>query len=71
MTRKVAWKPLDKKVIAVAVEGGIGDWSAYIGAVEGKNHEEEWEEVKRNGTKLPRQVAEVLFPEFTHLSWRE
>ena len=68
--RKTRWMALDSRVIAVAVEGGIGDWAAYIGAVEGKNHNEEWEEVARRGTKLPREVAERLFPDFKHLIWR-
>ena len=68
--RKTRWIALDSRVIAVAVEGGIGDWSAYIGAVEGRNHDEEWEEVARHGTKLPREVAELLFPDFKHLVWR-
>jgi len=65
------WKALDRKVIVVACQDASGDWAAYIGAVEGKNHEKEWREVKANGTKLPRKVAEILFPEFSHLVWRE
>lgn len=67
---KTEWKPLDRRVIAVAVEGAVGDWAAYIGAVEGESHEHEWREVKAHGTKLRREVAELLFPEFKGLNWR-
>jgi hypothetical protein len=70
--KKVRWVPLDSKVIAVAVEGEVGDWSAYIGAVKGKNHDEEWHKVLKYGTKLPRKVAEALFPDFAEqFRWRD
>ena len=68
--RKTRWMALDSRVIAVAVEGSIGDWTAYIGAVQGKNHNEEWEEVAQRGTKLPKEVAQLLFPDFKHLVYR-
>ena len=69
--QKVERKALDSKVIAVASEGYNNDWTAYIGAVEGKNHEDEWEGVLHNGTKLPQAIAEILFPEFaTKYKWR-
>jgi len=69
--RQVRWTVLDKRVIAVAMEGSIRDWAAYIGAVPGNNHNEEWLSVYENGSKLPRKVAEVLFPDFKCLEWRE
>ncbi len=56
--------------MAVAVEGAIGDWAAYIGAIEGHNFDEEWQQIRDNGTKLPKDVAELLFPDFKHLKWR-
>jgi hypothetical protein len=68
--KRTHWTPLDRRVIAVAVEGAVGDWAAYIGAVEGNNYETEWQEVARNGSKLPKDVAEVLFPDFKDLAWR-
>jgi len=70
-SKMIDWKTLDQHVIAVAVEGAIGDWAAYIGAVPGKRHSTEWQDVLTNGSKLPRKVAEILFPEFKHLLWRE
>jgi len=62
---------LDSKVLVVAVEGSIGDWAAYIGAVPGYNFDEEWQRVAENGTKLPKSIAEILFPLFKDLKWRE
>lgn len=64
MSEKIEWKPLDTHVIVVAAEGGAGEWAAYIGAVPGKKHADEWQEVLRHGTKLSRELAEFLFPVF-------
>jgi hypothetical protein len=64
------WKPLATNVIAVAIEGYAGDWAAYIGAVSGKHHEEEVEEVLNHGAKLSKEIAEILFPEFKRLKYR-
>ena len=71
MTEKqVRYIALDRKVLVVAVEGEVNDWAAYIGAVEGNNHEIEWLEVKEHGSKLSRTVAEAIFPDFINLDWR-
>ena len=64
------WKALDRRVLVVAVEGYAHDWAAYIGAVPGENHDEEAEEVTRHGSKLPRELAEFLFPHFKDLHYR-
>jgi hypothetical protein len=72
MTGRIRWIALDRRVLAVAVEGEVGDWAAYIGAVKGENHELEWRKVAEEGTKLPRRVAEILFPDFAEqFRWRE
>lgn len=69
--REIDWKALDRRVIVVAEEGYAGDWVAYIGAVEGENHEAEWRDVLKHGSKLRFDVATVLFPSFaTKFSWR-
>ncbi|MBE9509089.1 MAG: hypothetical protein IMY86_13715 [Chloroflexi bacterium] len=52
---------LDCRVLAVAVFDPCGDWAAYIGAVPGHEHDAEWMEVMKTGTKLPREVAVVLY----------
>jgi len=69
-SRRVEWKALDRRVLVVAVEGQVADWAAYIGAVPGQDHEKEWREVKDYGSKLPKEVAEVLFPNFRDLTYR-
>jgi len=62
---------LDRKVLAVAIEGSVKDWAAYIGSVDGENHGMEAEEVRRSGSKLPREIAEYLFPYFAkRFRWR-
>jgi len=71
MPLRQAWKALDQRVIVVAIEGHANDWAAYIGAVAGKNHQEEWKEVLAQGSKLSRELAEFLFPEFKDLQYRE
>ncbi len=65
------YKALDSHILAVAsVNEEVGDWAVYIGAVPGLRHAEEWGEVAAHGTKLPREIGEILFPEFKHLGWR-
>ena len=62
---------LDHKVLAVATEGAINDWAAYIGAVAGENHITEAEGVRKHGSKLPQTIAEYLFPYFAkRFKWR-
>ena len=64
------WIPLDRRVLVVAVvdnlpglyPGKEGEWAAYIGAVQGDNHQQELDEVSRRGTKIPLWMAEKLFP---------
>ena len=59
---QLIYQALASQVIAVAViNHPRGDWSAYIGAVPGKRHKDEWQEVVDQGSKLPRHVAEEIF----------
>jgi hypothetical protein len=69
---------LASRVIAVAViyewdkEAVIGwDWSAYIDAVDGYDHSEEYMDVARHGDKLPKAVAVILFPQYDEKHWRD
>jgi hypothetical protein len=62
---------LDRQVLAVALEGAIGDWAAYIGSVQGDNFDEEWQKVAANGTKLRQEIAELMFPNWKTLDWRD
>ena len=69
--RKGRWVALDCRVLAVASEGYFGDWSAYIGAVAGLNHDKEWKDVLDHGAKLSEEVAKILFPDFAEkYTWR-
>ena len=68
--KKVEYRILSRTVIAVAKEGAVGDWAAYIDSVAGNNHEQEVKKVLENGNKLPETVAKVLFPSFKGLIWR-
>jgi len=69
--KQIQWKALASTVIVVACEGDVKDWTVYIGGVAGKNHETEWKDVLHWGAKLPQNIAEILFPEFKHLKWRD
>jgi len=72
VSKRLEYVALDMRVLAVAVEGSVGDWTAYIGAVAGKNHAEEYLEVVQNGSKLYQPIAEILFPDFAKtLVWRD
>jgi hypothetical protein len=64
---------LSPRVLAVAVVNTrIGDWSAFIEAVPGRKHEDEYMVVARIGTKLPFDVAKVLFSyEASKYKWRD
>lgn len=64
------WVALACRVLAVAVEGEVGDWAAYVDAVEGEDHDREWQAVAKSGEKMSREVAELLFPDFKDLRWR-
>jgi len=66
----IEYKALHSKVLCVAKED-YGEWSAYIGPVVGKNHDEEYEEVLKHGNKLPKAVALAIFPDFKSYRWRE
>lgn len=70
MAQMIDWTPLSSRVIAVAKEGEAEDWACYIDAVPGYDHSQEWQFVLASGDKLPRSIAEVLFPHFKHLKYR-
>ena len=54
---------LDKDVLVVAKQGAGGsDWAAYIGSTHGLSSDRHIPRVQSYGTKLPYEVAKVLFP---------
>jgi len=56
------WYALDRCVLAVmVVNHTVGDWTAYVGAVPGLRHSEEYRSVANGGSHLPKATAEALF----------
>ena len=56
--------PLANKVLAFAVVNKtVGDLAAYIDAVQGQDHEKEFEELleRRSSAKLPYDIAKLIF----------
>ena len=45
------------------------EWRVYIGAVAGKNHNDEWQNVAKNGSKLSEEMARLLFSCFAHIPY--
>ena len=70
--RETRHRALGTSVLAVARQGGAGfDWSAYIDAVPGQNHDAEAPAVIKDGDKLPFEIAKALFPDFAEkYAWR-
>lgn len=70
MSKIIDYKALSRRVLAVAVEGSVGDWACYIDAVPGNNHEVELEDVMRHGAKQSKKLALVLFPHMKDKPYR-
>ena len=64
MSEMVDYRALDSRVLCVAVKRIEGAWCAYIGAVAGNCHEDELDQVKAYGAKLPENIALEVFPQF-------
>lgn len=60
---------LARNVLAVAKTRIEGRWAAYVDAVDGQNHQHEQPAVLHHGTKLPEEVAKVLFPVFAEIPY--
>jgi hypothetical protein len=67
----VIWRPLARRVLAVATTRRDGKWRAYCDAVPGRNHDDETELVLYQGCPLPRDVARALFPGLSKLAYGE
>ena len=69
--RKVEVKALDSKVLAIAIEWTSGDWTAYINAVPGKSHADEWEHAMQHGSRLDKKIAFAIFPNWADRDYIE
>jgi hypothetical protein len=64
------WEPIIRiralhcKVLAVARSRVEFAWAAYLGPVPGMNHDEEYDDILRHGSKMDEDVARILFPIF-------
>ena len=72
------YKALDRNVLAVGKikytnkeDDEIFDWAVYIGAVEGKNHIDEYSRVFAIGSKMNIELACLLFPWYPKDKYRE
>lgn len=71
------WEPaifhraLSMRVLVVAVPRIECAWSAYIDAVPGINHTEEYQQVRESGTKLNEDLARLLFPIFDDVPYAD
>ena len=63
------YRALARRVLVVAQTRVECQWSAYVDAVPGYNHEDEWQEVLHHGAKAPEGVARALFPEFDDVQY--
>jgi len=55
---------LASQVLAVATTRIEGTWKAYINAVPGINHSEEFDDVLRHGEDPGERIARAIFSEF-------
>jgi len=63
-SHKYAIRALARKVLVVAsVTKKVNEWRAYIDAVDGLSHENEWRKVAKSGTKIDHKIAKILFPD--------
>jgi len=63
------YRALSTKVLAVAKTRIEGAWAAYIDAVPGQSHDDEWTPVLERGTKLDESIAIAIFPSFADLPY--
>ena len=65
--RETEYHALANRVMTFAVANiAVGDWAAYIDAVPGENHDEEFDQLleKRSSAKLPYEIAKIIYPHY-------
>jgi len=77
MRKAYNYKALGQRVLAVAVvnyrddaKSEVFDWAAYIDAVPGESHDNEYIKVSEYGSKLSPELGLFLFPEYDPESYR-
>lgn len=56
---------LDWQVLAV-LSRRVEGWCVYVGAVPGEDHEKEWQEVAKHGTKQREPIARAIVGSLFH-----
>jgi hypothetical protein len=56
--------PLASRVLIVANTRIEGAWCCYADAVQGMDHQYEYQEVLATGSKVSERIARAVFPEF-------
>jgi hypothetical protein len=73
-SHRYVYRSLNTRVLIVASVSYFGtyviDWAAYIGAVPGVNHDNEYKPVAESGSKADKPVAEHYFPQFKKYNYR-
>lgn len=59
--RALSMKVLAVVVLNTAPDGSRGDYACYVDAVEGENHEHEYQAVARHGNKQSHDFAKAVF----------
>lgn len=68
MAVKVTIRAIASRVLAVAVPT-VNGWKAYVDAVPGVDHRNEWQQVERIGVTMDEPLARALFPEFEEIAY--
>ena len=64
--------PYGSAMAVASVNLEVGDWTVYIGASPGKNHDSEWYEVRLQGDKTSEALGTFLFPDLAETyRWRD
>jgi hypothetical protein len=72
MAERFKWKPLNTHVLVVAViDDEYNNFAAYIGAVPGQNHDNEYQAIARSGSKLVESIARAIFPSLSGIEYRD
>ena len=67
----VFWRSLDTTVLCAATTRFPGSWCAYICSVAGVDHKAEAWGVLANGTKMPAELASMLFHQFAGVPYAD
>lgn len=72
VTQRATWPDSGDAFVIVAKEGyGHTDWRAYCGLVTAGT-DDNWQAVLEHGSKVRRELAEFLFPDFKKkYKWRK